>query len=58
MSTTLQAKYNNSNINNIIYSRIHLDRLKNKYTNYNGIKNKNNFAQITGSQEKLDTTCK
>ena len=36
----------------------YLDRLQNKYTNYKGIKNNNNFGQITGIQEKLDTTCK
>jgi len=35
-----------------------LDRLQNKYTNYKGIKNNINFGQITGVQEKLDTTCK
>ena len=34
------------------------DRLQNKYTNYKGIKNNTNFGQITGIQEKLDTTCK
>jgi len=39
-------------------SRIHLDRLQNKYTNYKGIKNNTNFGQITGIQEKLDKTCK
>ena len=39
-------------------SRIHLDRLQNKYTNYKGIKNNTNFGQINGVQEKLDTTCK
>ena len=39
-------------------SRIHLDRLQNKYTNYKGIKSNTNFGQITGIQEKLDTTCK
>ena len=39
-------------------SRVHLDRLQNKYTNYKGIKNNTNFGQITGVQEKLDTTCK
>ena len=37
---------------------IHLDRLQNKCTNYKGIKNNTNFGQITGVQEKLDTTCK
>jgi hypothetical protein len=39
-------------------SRIHLDRLQNKYTNYKGVKNNSNFGQITGTQEKLDTTYK
>jgi hypothetical protein len=39
-------------------SRIHLDRLQNKYPNYKGIKNKANFGQITGIQEKMDTTYK
>ena len=39
-------------------SRIHLDRLQNKYTNCKGVKNNTNFGQITGIQEKLDTTCK
>ena len=39
-------------------SRIYLDRLQNKYTNYKGIKNNTNSGQITGIQEKLDTTCK
>jgi hypothetical protein len=34
------------------------DRLQNKYTNYIGIKNNTNFGEITGIQEKLDTTCK
>jgi len=34
------------------------DRLQNKYTNYKGIKNNTNSGQITGIQEKLDTTCK
>jgi hypothetical protein len=37
---------------------IHLDRLKNKYTNYKGIKNNTNSEQTTGIQEKLDTTYK
>jgi hypothetical protein len=32
--------------------------IQNEYTNYNGIKNNTNFGQITGIQEKLDTTCK
>ena len=31
-------------------SRIHLDRLQNKYTHYKGIKNNTNFGQITGIQ--------
>jgi len=35
-----------------------LDRLQNKYTNYKGIKNNTNSGQITGIQQKLDTTCK
>jgi len=35
-----------------------LDRLQNKYTNCKGIKNNTNSRQITGIQEKLDTTCK
>jgi hypothetical protein len=39
-------------------SRIHLDRLKNKYTNCKGFKNNSNFGQVTGIQEKQDTTCK
>jgi malate/lactate dehydrogenase len=39
-------------------SRIHSDRLKNKYANCKGIKNNTNFGNITGIQEKLDTTCK
>jgi len=39
-------------------SRIHLDRLQNKYTNCEGIKNTTNFGQITGIKEELDTTCK
>ena len=39
-------------------SKIHLDRLQNKYTNCKGIKNNTHFGQITGTQEKLDTTCK
>ena len=39
-------------------SRVHLDRLQNKYTNYKGIKNNSNSGQITGIQEKLDTKCK
>jgi hypothetical protein len=32
-------------------SRIHLDRLQNKYTNCRGIKSNINFGQITGIQE-------
>jgi len=39
-------------------SRIHLDRLQNKYKNYKGIKSNTNFGKITGIQEKLGTTCK
>jgi len=34
------------------------DRLQNKCTNCTGVKNNTNFGQITGIQEKLDTTCK
>jgi len=34
------------------------DRLQNKSTNCKGVKNNTNFGQITGIQEKLDTTCK
>ena len=34
------------------------DRLQNKRTNCKGVKNNTNFGQITGIQEKLDTTCK
>ena len=34
------------------------DRLLNKYTNCKGIENNTSFRQITGIQEKLDTTCK
>jgi len=41
-----------------ITARYTLDRLQNKYTNCKGIKNNTNFGQITGIQEKLDTTCK
>jgi hypothetical protein len=39
-------------------SRIHVDRLQNKYTNYKRIENNTNFGQITGIQKKLDITCK
>jgi len=35
-----------------------LHRLQNKCPNYKGVKNNVNFGQITGNQEKLDTTCK
>ena len=34
------------------------DRLQNKFTNCKGDKNNTNFGQVTGMQEKLDTTCK
>jgi hypothetical protein len=34
------------------------DRLQNKYTNFKGVKNNTNFGEITGIQEKLDTTWK
>jgi hypothetical protein len=39
-------------------SRIKLEKSQNKYTNCKGVKNNSNFGQITGIQEKLDTTCK
>jgi len=39
-------------------SRIHFDRLQNKWTNCKGIKNNTNFGQITGIQGKLGTSCK
>jgi hypothetical protein len=39
-------------------SRIHLDRLQNKSTDYRGIKTNTNSGTITGIQEKLDTACK
>jgi hypothetical protein len=35
-----------------------MDRLKNKYTNYKGIKNNTNFGKIAGIQDKLSTKCK
>jgi hypothetical protein len=35
-----------------------LDRLQNKYINCKGIKNNAKFGQITGIQEKMDTTYK
>jgi hypothetical protein len=55
-----RVKKSNSNRDEIYEnnSRIHLNRSQNKYTNYKGIKNDTNFGQITGIQEKLDTTCK
>jgi len=34
------------------------DRLQNKCMNCKGVKINTNFGQITGIQEKLDTTCK
>jgi len=33
-------------------------QIKNKYTNYKGIKNNTNFGQITRIQDKVDRTCK
>jgi len=33
------------------------DRLQNKRTNCKGVKNNTNFGQITGIEEKMDTTC-
>jgi hypothetical protein len=35
-----------------------LGQILNKYTNCKGVKINSNFGQITGIQEKLDTTCK
>ena len=35
-------------------SRIHLDRLQKKCSNYEGVENNTNFGQINGIQEKLD----
>jgi hypothetical protein len=43
---------------NICHTRIHLERKQNKYTNYKGIKNNTFCGQVTGIQEKLNTTCK
>jgi len=34
------------------------DRLQNKCANCKAVKNNTNFGQITGIEEKLDTTCK
>jgi len=34
------------------------DRSQNKCTNCKGAKNSTKFGEITGIQEKLDTTCK
>jgi len=51
-TTTARDKIHEKN------SRIHLERLQNKYTNCKGIKNNTSFEQITGIQEKVDTTCK
>ena len=34
------------------------DRLQDKCTNCKGVKNNTNFGQISGIQEKRDTTCK
>ena len=56
-----KGRHKNNSSRNEIHeknSRIHLDRLQNKYTNYKGIKNNTNFEQVTGIQEKLDTKCK
>jgi len=39
-------------------SRIHLDRLKNKFTHCKGIRNNTGSRQTIGIQEELDTTCK
>jgi len=35
-----------------------LGQVTNKCTNCKGVKYNTNFGQITGIQEKLDTTCK
>jgi len=39
-------------------SRIHLDRLQNKFTPCKGIRNNTGSRQTAGIQEQLDTTCK
>jgi hypothetical protein len=39
-------------------SRIHLDRLQNKFTHFKGIRNNTGSRQTTGIQEELDTTFK
>jgi len=39
-------------------SRIHLDRLQNKFTHCKGIRNNTGSRQTAGIQEELDTTCK
>ena len=35
-----------------------MDRLKNKFTHYKGIRNNTGSRQTTGIEEELDTTCK
>jgi hypothetical protein len=39
-------------------SRIHLDRLQNKFIHYKGIRNNTGSRHTTRKQEELDTTCK
>ena len=39
-------------------SRIHLDRLQNKFAHCKGIRNNTGSRQITGIQEEMDKTCK
>jgi len=39
-------------------SRIHLDRLQNKFTHCKGIRNNTDSRQTTGIEGELDTTCK
>jgi len=56
-----QVTHKNNSKRNEIHeknSRINLDSLQNKRTHCKGVKNNTNFGQITGIQEKLDTTCK
>jgi hypothetical protein len=39
-------------------SRIHLGQITERMDKLQSVKNNTNFGQITGMQEKLDTTCK
>jgi hypothetical protein len=53
-----EGSQKNNNSRDEIYeknSRIQLDRLQNKYTNYKEIKKNTNSVKITGIQKKLDT---